>query len=147
MVTKTAATPEASLERQKIAKLLDQYGCGPVRFSGTNDALYERHLLAEAVASGQVERGVARCGKGVGASVCTNKVPGIRADLIPDHFSARQGVEDDHVNIICLGDRTIGVSSGLVFGSNVCDSRVQRRRPAPANAGTSRYPGATRREK
>jgi len=57
-------------------------------------------LLAEAVASGQVERGVAICGKGVGASVCTNKVPGIRADLIPDHFSARQGVEDDHVNII-----------------------------------------------
>src|SRR5205809_6586792 len=45
MVTKTAATPEASLERQKIAKLLDQYVCGPVRFSGTNDALYERHLL------------------------------------------------------------------------------------------------------
>ena len=64
--------------------------------------------LARAVASGQVERGIAICGSGVGASVCANKVPGIRAALINDNFSARQGVEDDHMNIICLGGRTIG---------------------------------------
>jgi len=64
--------------------------------------------LAEAVADGRVDRGVAICGSGVGASVCANKVPGIRAALIPDHFSARQGVEDDHINIICLGGRTTG---------------------------------------
>jgi ribose 5-phosphate isomerase B len=44
----------------------------------------------------------------VGASVCANKVPGVRAALIDDHFSARQGVEDDHMNIICLGGRVIG---------------------------------------
>ena len=55
-----------------------------------------------------VERGVAVCGSGVGASVCANKVPGIRAGLVHDHFSARQGVEDDHMNIICMGGRTIG---------------------------------------
>jgi ribose 5-phosphate isomerase B len=60
------------------------------------------------VASGTVERGVAVCGSGVGASVCANKVPGVRAALINDHFSARQGVEDDHMNIICLGGRVIG---------------------------------------
>lgn len=66
--------------------------------------------LAEAVAAGQVERGIAICGSGVGASVCANKVPGIRAALIPDHFSARQGVEDDHINIICVGGRTVGPS-------------------------------------
>lgn len=66
--------------------------------------------LAEAVAAGQVERGVAICGSGVGASVCANKVPGIRAALISDNFSARQGVEDDHINIICVGGRTIGPS-------------------------------------
>jgi ribose 5-phosphate isomerase B len=66
--------------------------------------------LAEALASGQVERGVALCGSGVGASVCANKVPGIRAALINDHFSARQGVEDDHINIICMGGRTAGAS-------------------------------------
>jgi ribose 5-phosphate isomerase B len=64
--------------------------------------------LAGAVASGTVERGVAVCGSGVGASVCANKVPGVRAALINDHFSARQGVEDDHMNIICFGGRVMG---------------------------------------
>jgi ribose 5-phosphate isomerase B len=64
--------------------------------------------LARAVAAGEVERGIAVCGSGVGASVCANKVPGVRAGLVQDHFSARQGVEDDHMNIICMGGRTIG---------------------------------------
>jgi ribose 5-phosphate isomerase B len=64
--------------------------------------------LGRAVAGGTVERGVAVCGSGVGASVCANKIPGVRAGLVGDHFSARQGVEDDHMNIICMGGRTIG---------------------------------------
>ena len=64
--------------------------------------------LAVAVAAREVERGVAICGSGVGASVCANKVRGIRAALIHDHFSARQGVEDDHMNILCMGGRTVG---------------------------------------
>jgi len=64
--------------------------------------------LAQAVAAGTVERGVAVCGSGVGASVCANKIPGVRAGLVHDHYSARQGVEDDHMNIICMGARTIG---------------------------------------
>jgi ribose 5-phosphate isomerase B len=64
--------------------------------------------LAEAVAAGKVERGVAICGSGVGAAVCANKVKGVRAALIHDHFSARQGVEDDHMNVLCMGGRTIG---------------------------------------
>ena len=64
--------------------------------------------LARAVAAGQVERGVAICGSGVGASVCASKVPGVRAALIHDHFSARQGVEDDHLNVLCMGGRTVG---------------------------------------
>jgi ribose 5-phosphate isomerase B len=66
--------------------------------------------LAEAVAAGTVERGVAVCGSGVGASICANKIPGVRAALIHDHFSAGQGVADDHMNIICLGGRTVGPS-------------------------------------
>ena len=66
--------------------------------------------LAQAVAVGTVQRGVAVCGSGVGASVCANKIPGIRAALIHDHFSAVQGVEDDHMNAICLGGRTVGPS-------------------------------------
>jgi ribose 5-phosphate isomerase B len=64
--------------------------------------------LARAVVAGEVERGVAICGSGVGAAVCANKVAGIRAAIIHDHFSARQGVEDDHLNIICMGGRTVG---------------------------------------
>ncbi len=66
--------------------------------------------LAQAVAAEKVERGVAICGSGVGASVCANKIPGVRAGLVHDHFSARQGVEDDHMNIICMGGRTVGPS-------------------------------------
>ena len=64
--------------------------------------------LAQAVAEGKVERGVAICGSGVGASVCANKIAGARAALVHDHFSARQGVEDDHLNILCMGGRTVG---------------------------------------
>ena len=64
--------------------------------------------LAHAVIAGKVERGIAVCGSGVGASVCANKIPGVRAGLIHDHFSAQQGVEDDHMNIICMGGRTVG---------------------------------------
>lgn len=66
--------------------------------------------LARAVVAGNVERGVAICGSGVGASVCANKIVGARAGLIHDHFSAKQGVEDDHMNIICMGGRTVGPS-------------------------------------
>src|SRR5215468_7583452 len=66
--------------------------------------------LAEAVATQKVERGVAICGSGVGASVCANKIPGVRAALIHDHFSAQQGVEDDRMNILCMGGRTVGAA-------------------------------------
>jgi ribose 5-phosphate isomerase B len=64
--------------------------------------------LCRAVAAGTVDRGVAVCGSGVGASVCANKIKGIRACLIEDHFSAKQGVEDDNMNVICLGGRIEG---------------------------------------
>jgi ribose 5-phosphate isomerase B len=64
--------------------------------------------LARAVASGEVDRGVAVCGSGVGACVAANKVPGVRAGLIHETFSAHQGVEDDNMNLICLGGLVIG---------------------------------------
>ncbi|HEY3395789.1 MAG TPA: RpiB/LacA/LacB family sugar-phosphate isomerase [Lacipirellulaceae bacterium] len=64
--------------------------------------------LARAVAAGTVDRGLAVCGSGVGASVCANKIAGIRAALIEDHYSAQQGVEHDDMNILCLGGRAIG---------------------------------------
>jgi ribose 5-phosphate isomerase B len=61
--------------------------------------------LAQAVAKGEVERGLAVCGSGVGACVAANKVAGARAALVHDIFSAHQGVEDDAMNIMCLGGR------------------------------------------
>ena len=64
--------------------------------------------LAQAVAAGNVDRGLAVCGSRVGATVCANKVRGVRACLIEDHFSARQRVEDGNLNIICLGARVLG---------------------------------------
>jgi ribose 5-phosphate isomerase B len=64
--------------------------------------------LARAVARQEVERGVAICGSGVGACVTANKVRGVRAALITDCYSARQGVEDDDMNILCLGGRVTG---------------------------------------
>ena len=64
--------------------------------------------LSREVAAGTIDRCIAICGSGVGASVCANKIPGVRAALIHDHFSARQGVEDDHMNVLCMGGRTVG---------------------------------------
>ena len=64
--------------------------------------------LARAVSSGEVTRGLAICGSGVGACIAANKVSGVRAALITDSFSAHQGVEDDDMNMLCLGARVIG---------------------------------------
>lgn len=95
--------------------------------------------LAQAVATGRVEHGVAVCGSGVGAGVCANKIPGIRAGLIHDHFSARQGVEDDDMNILCMGGRVVGpaVARDLVdlfLGANFsrADRHLRRLRKVAA---------------
>ena len=64
--------------------------------------------VAQAVLRGEAERGIMVCGSGVGASVAANKVPGIRAGLCHDTYSAHQGVEHDDINVLCLGGRVIG---------------------------------------
>ena len=69
--------------------------------------------LAWAVARGELERGIAICGSGVGVSFTANKIPGIRAALIHDGYSAHQGVEDDDMNLLCLGGRVIGDALAL----------------------------------
>ena len=60
------------------------------------------------MAKEEVERGLAFCGSGVGASIAANKVPGVRAGLIHDVYSAHQGVEDDNMNMLCMGGQVIG---------------------------------------
>jgi RpiB/LacA/LacB family sugar-phosphate isomerase len=64
--------------------------------------------LAEAIAAGTVTRGIALCSSGVGASIAANKVAGVRAALVHDDYSAHQGVEDDDLNVICLGSQVVG---------------------------------------
>lgn len=89
--------------------------------------------LAKAVAAGEVDRGIAVCGSGVGASVAANKVKGARAAITHDCFSARQGVEDDDMNIICLGGRVIGIALAWLIVENFLQAvfksnpRFQRR--------------------
>ena len=64
--------------------------------------------MARAVAGGEVSRGLVICGSGVGACIATNKIAGVRAALITDPYSAHQGVEDDDMNVMCLGGRVTG---------------------------------------
>ena len=64
--------------------------------------------VAQAVASGQAQRGILVCGSGVGACIAANKVRGARACLCHDTYSAHQGVEHDDMNILCLGARVVG---------------------------------------
>jgi ribose 5-phosphate isomerase B len=64
--------------------------------------------LAHAVVDGRVERGVLVCGSGVGASIAANKIPGVRAGLCHDSYSAHQGVEHDDMNILAMGSRVVG---------------------------------------
>ena len=82
-----------------------------------NDDDYPDYVLplAKAVASAEVFRGIAICGSGGGACIASNKISGVRAALITDYFSAHQGVEDDDMNLICLGGRITGYASAEEF--------------------------------
>lgn len=82
--------------------------CGPISLTPGDDYPDVAAAVARAVAHGEADRGVVVCGSGVGASVAANKLRGIRCALCHDVFSARQGVEDDDMNVIALGARVIG---------------------------------------
>ena len=99
--------------KEELAKALSKSGhevvdFGPSSLNPEDD--YPDYVvpLARNVASGEVERGMAICGSGVGACVTANKVKGVRAALVHDIFSAHQGVEDDDMNVICFGARVLG---------------------------------------
>lgn len=102
--------------KERIIAFLIKNQYQPVDFGATelNDADdFPDYVipLAEAVASKDVFRGIAICGSGVGACIAANKISGVRAALISEHFSAHQGVEDDDMNLICLGGRVTGDAS------------------------------------
>jgi len=71
--------------------------------------------LARALSNREIEKGIAICGSGVGAAIVANKIRGVRACLITEHFSAHQGVEDDDMNLICLGGRVTGPVVAIEF--------------------------------
>ena len=100
--------------------------------------------LAKAISAGAAERGVLICGSGVGASVAANKIPGIRAGLCHDTYSARQGFEHDDMNVLVLGARVIGVELARELVNNFLaakysDEERHRRRVAKIKALEQRY--------
>jgi len=82
--------------------------CGPSEMVPGDDYPDTAAAVGRAVVSGAAERGVLVCGSGVGASIAASKLTGVRCALCHDPFSARQGVEDDDMNVIALGSRVIG---------------------------------------
>lgn len=79
--------------------------------------------LAKSVSEGKSERGIAVCGSGVGACIAANKIKGVRAALIHENFSAHQGVEDDDMNLICLGGRVLGENVALEAVKSFLEAR------------------------
>ena len=82
--------------------------CGASSVIPADDYPDYARAVAEAIQGGRAERGILLCGSGVGIAVAANKFAGVRAALCHDVFSARQGVEDDAMNALCLGARVIG---------------------------------------
>lgn len=82
--------------------------CGPAELTPGDDYPDVAAAVGRAVTSGRAERGVLVCGSGVGASIAASKLTGVRCALCHDPFSARQGVEDDDMNVLALGARVIG---------------------------------------
>jgi ribose 5-phosphate isomerase B len=130
--------------KQKIYILLGAIGHQVVDFGNVS---YDRDddypdfaiPLARAVATGIVERGVLLCGSGVGASIAANKIEGVRAAVCHDDFSARQGVEDDNMNILCLGGLTTGIAVAWncvksFLAAKFSGTERQRRRLAKVSA-------------
>lgn len=101
------------LMKQDVAEYLRKNGYEVIDL-GTNsqdpvDYPDFSEAVGRAVLDGKAERGIVICGSGVGASVAANKIPGIRAGLCHDHYSAHQGVEHDDMNVLVLGSRVIGL--------------------------------------
>ena len=79
--------------------------------------------VAVAIRDGKADRGILVCGSGVGASIAANKIPGVRAGLCHDHYSAHQGVEHDDMNVLVMGGRIIGESVALELVRTFLDSK------------------------
>lgn len=99
--------------KEELAPFLEHAGyqvvdLGAHNYDAADDYPDFAKVVADAVASGRAERGIVVCGSGVGACIAANKVPGVRAAVCHDTYSAHQGVEHDDMNTVCLGGRIIG---------------------------------------
>jgi RpiB/LacA/LacB family sugar-phosphate isomerase len=108
--------------KQVIAAYLRQLGHEVIDKGTDSDAPVDYPDFAEAVGKAIIaqegDRGVLICGSGVGASVAANKIPGVRAGLCHDTYSARQGVEHDDMNVLVLGARVIGIELARTLVDN-----------------------------
>lgn len=101
--------------KEKLLPVLRQWGYEVIDFGARRHDPEDDYPdlvapLARAVAAGEVERGIALCGSGVGAAITANKIAGVRAALINEVYSAHQGVEHDDLNLICLGGWVTGLA-------------------------------------
>jgi ribose 5-phosphate isomerase B len=94
---------------RRLADSLDIVDKGADEYDATDDYPDFVERVGRAVAEREVDRGIIICGSGVGACVAANKIPGVRACVCHDTYSAHQGVEHDDLNVLCLGARVIGV--------------------------------------
>jgi ribose 5-phosphate isomerase B len=125
-------------QQQHTLKDLGTHNTDPVDYPDFAEA------LALSILHGESERGILICGSGVGASVAANKVPGIRAGLCHDSYSAHQGVEHDDMNVLVLGARVIGPELAKDLCINFLNARFtgeerHRRRLAKIAAIEQRY--------
>ncbi len=106
---------------------------GAHQYDAVDDYPDYARYVGQAIQGGQADRGVLICGSGVGACVAANKIKGVRASVCHDTYTARQGVEHDDVNVLCLGARVIGaalaedVVKAFVTAEFDTDERFQRR--------------------
>ena len=101
--------------RETVLRVIGETGndaldLGAHEYEATDDYPDRAAPVADAVASGQAERGIVVCGSGIGASITANKYRGVRASVCHDAFSAAQGVEHDDMNVLCIGARVIGIA-------------------------------------
>ena len=125
------ATDHGGLElKQQVQAYLNELGhevvdFGAYEYDAKDDFPDFVIPLARAVGQEEVERGIAVCGSGVGASIAANKIKNVRACLVTESYSARQGVEHDDMNMICLGGRVIGIALAKDLIDNFLNANYQ----------------------
>lgn len=143
------------LKKQLVGYLLeDGHDVEDLGAHGTDPVDYPDYaeVVGQAIRTGRADRGVLICGSGVGASVAANKLPGIRAALCLDTYSAHQGVEHDDMNVLVMGARVIGIElarelTQAFAGARFTGESRHRRRLQKVAALEARYSGGAQADR